>query len=43
MSKVDAKGVPWRPDCQCWCQVRPVVCTLAGCECIIHDDHAATD
>jgi hypothetical protein len=26
-----------RPDCLCWCQVRPVVCALSCCGCIVHD------
>jgi hypothetical protein len=27
---------PWAaPGCLCWCQVRPVVCRLSGCRCII--------
>lgn len=25
------------PDCRCWCQVRPIVCTLSGCGCVVHD------
>jgi hypothetical protein len=29
-----------RPDCICWCQVRPVACALRCCGCIVHDDHA---
>ena len=28
---------PFGPDCRCWCQVRPIVCTLSGCACVIHD------
>jgi hypothetical protein len=28
-------GAPFGPDCLCWCQVRPVVCILAGCECVL--------
>ena len=30
------------PDCICWCQVRPIVCTLSGCECVIHDHRPLT-
>src|ERR1700686_1103977 len=25
------------PDCRCWCHVRPVVCALDCCGCIVHD------
>jgi len=30
------------PACLCWCQVRPVVCTLSCCGCIVHDHAAPT-
>lgn len=29
------------PDCRCWCQVRPVACTLDCCGCVVHDPGTA--
>jgi hypothetical protein len=35
-------GAPFGPDCLCWCQVRPVVCILACCECVLGAYEALT-
>ena len=37
-----ATGSIFGPDCVCWCQVRPVVCALSCCGCVVHDHQAAT-
>jgi len=32
-----ADRMEFTAECVCWCQVRPVVCTLRCCKCVIHD------
>lgn len=31
-----ARKARYTDQCICWCQVRPKVCRLRGCECITH-------
>jgi len=37
MTGTERRGPEFGPSCYCWCQVRPVVCTLGCCGCIMHE------
>ena len=43
-TRMDAEnGIPFGPDCRCWCHVRPIACALSCCGCIIHDHTPGTE